>query len=153
MAQRINGNMLQLYSGTDATRAVTTTGAAGERIPFAHANSVSIDVSNSVIDVTTKDSNSWRNIISGQKSWTASADGLLDNFASTEVTVRNTDDINMYALAGTTIYLEFGVGNARFVGSGVISSLSQTGGTDDAASYSISIEGNGPLTWDADVTS
>ena len=153
MATRINGNSLQLFAGIGATRAATTTGADGERIPFAHANSVSLDFSNSIIDVTTKSSNSWREIISGQKSYTVSADGLLDNFADSSTTTRNTDDINMYAVAGTTIYFEFGVGNARFQGSGVISSLSQSGGTDDSASYSITIEGNGTLVWDADVTS
>ena len=153
MATRINGNDLQLYSGTDATRAATTTGAAGERIPFANASTVSLDFSNSIIDTTTKDSNSWREIISGQKSFTVSADGLLDNFASTSTTSRNSDDINMYMLAGTTIYFEFGVGNARFVGSGIISSSSQSGGTDDTATWSVTIDGNGPLTWDADVTS
>ena len=153
MAQRINGNDLKLYIATSDTRASTTTGAQGERIPFAHAQTVSLDFSNSVIDITTKDSNSWREIISGQKSFTLSTDGLLDMFTGTSTTVRNTDDINMYAINGTTLYFDFGVGNARFSGQGVISSLSQSGGTDDAATYSVTIDGSGELTWDDDITS
>lgn len=153
MAQRINGNSLALYIGTDATRASTTTGAAGERIPIGNATSATLDVSNSVIDVTTKDSNSWREVISGRRSWTISTDGLLDNFGTTSTTHRDSDEINMYALAGTTIYLEFGVGDARFVGQGVISSLSQSGPSDAEATWSVTIEGSGELTWDMDVTS
>ena len=150
---RINGNDLKLYIATDETRVTSTSGAAGERIPFAHAQTVTLDFSNSVIDVTTKDSNSWRQIISGQKSFTLSTDGLLDNFLQTATDVRNTDDINMYAINGTTLYFDFGVGNARFSGQGVISSLSQSGGTDDAATYSVTIDGSGELTWDSDITS
>ena len=152
----INGNQLKLYVGSDATRASTTTGAAGERIPFAHSQSVSLDISNSLIDVTTKDSNSWAEKISGQRSFTLSADGLVDDY-TTATTERDLPKIGSYVIGdgsgSTQIYFEFGVGDARYVGKGFISSFSQSGGTDDAPTYSISVDGNGALTYDTDVTS
>ena len=162
MANRINGNDLQLYYGTAETRATTTTGAAGERLPLAHAQTVSLEVSNSLIDVTTKASNSWKEMISGQKSFTLSADGLVDDYtASSPITAReigdavtaNGSNISSVAINGTRLYFEFGVGNSRFTGSGFISSFSQTGGTDDAPTYSVSIESTGALAYDDDVTS
>ena len=61
--------------------------------------------------------------------------------------------ISAFALAGSEIFFQFGIGDSRYEGSGFISSFEQSGGTDDAPTYSISIEGNGTLTYNADITS
>ncbi len=161
MAITVQGNDLQVYLGSNATRAVTTSGADGERNPIAHAQTVTLDFSNSLIDVTTKSSNSWMEKISGQRSFTVSVDGLIDDYATTSTSDRTPLVVAGYAGIGASgatasqIYFEFSVGSsgeARYVGSGYISSFSQTGGTDDAPTYSISIEGTGELTYSADVT-
>ena len=90
--------------------------------------------------------------ISGQRSFTLSADGLVDDLITASTTTRAPQAIGAYAIAGTQIYFEFGVNNARYVGSGFISSLSQSGGVDDAPTYSISIDGTSALTFNSDVT-
>lgn len=117
---------------------------SGTKIPIAHSQSASLSISNSLIDVTTKSSNSWTEKISGQKSFSLSTDGLVD-FGTT------TGDSNSIAVAGWTIagqeiYFDFGIGNVGYEGSGFISSYDQSGGTDDAPTFSISIESNGALT-------
>ena len=153
MAITVQGNDLQLYLGSDATRASTTSGAAGERIPLAHAQTVTLDFSNALIDVTTKSSNSWMEKLSGQRSFTVSADGLVDDYATAQTNSRDITALGGYALAGTQLYFEFGIDNARYVGSGFVSSFNQSGGTDDAPTFSITMDGTGELSYDADVTS
>ena len=141
----LNANTLQLYALNAET---------GTKLRFAHAQTVSIDITNSLIDVTTKDSNSWTERLSGQKSFSLSADGLKDD--GTTTTRHNLPTLSGYAISGDEIFFDFGIdtdgdgafetGDVVYSGSGFITSLSQSGGTDDAPTYSISIDGNGALT-------
>lgn len=134
--------------------ALTDTSTVGE--PLAHAQSGSLSFSNSLIDTTTKSSNSWMEKISGQKSFSLSADGLLD-YATTAnstdvVGTGGAGSISALALAGTKFFIRFYIGTQGYKGEGFVSSFDQSGGTDDAPTYSISIEGTGTLQFDADLT-
>lgn len=141
----VNANNLQLYTSA-------TSGGTHEAV--GHAQTASLSYSNSLIDVTTKTSNAWMEKISGQRSFTISADGLLDYATVTgQDIIGATGSLSAFALAGSEIFFQFGIGNSRYLGSGFISSFEQSGGTDDAPTYSITIEGNGTLSYDADVTS
>lgn len=141
----VNANDLKLY--TSAT-------GSGTFEELGHAQTASLSYSNSLIDVTTKVSNSWMQKISGQRSFSLSADGLLDFATVTgQDIVGAAGSISAFALAGSEIFFQFGIGDSRYEGSGFISSFEQSGGTDDAPTYSISIEGNGTLTYNADITS
>ena len=139
---RVNANNLRLYAiDGDGT---------GTRIQLAHAQTVTLDISNALIDITTKDSNSWTERLSGQRTFTLSSDGVLDyDTTGTHDTVALAD----FAIAGTELHFSFGVtadgtlstGDVVYTGSGFVSSFGQTGGTDDAPTYSISLDGNGAL--------
>ena len=124
--------------------------------PLAHAQSASLSFSNSLIDVTTKSSNSWMQKISGQKSFSLSSDGLLDYATVTSefdvVGDGGAGTASALALAGTEVFLQFRIGNQGYKGQGFIASFEQSGGTDDAPTYSVSIEGNGELLFDTNVT-
>ena len=147
----LNANDLRLFAiDGDGT---------GTRIQMAHSQTVSLDISNSLIDITTKDSNSWMDKISGQRSFSVSADGLLDY--GTTSGQNNTITIADYAVAGTELFFSFGIdsntgtpgtpdrqpetGDILYRGSGFLSSFGQSGGTDDAPTYSISLDGDGAL--------
>ena len=133
------------------------TAASDTQYPFlAHAQDASLSFSNSLIDVTTKSSNSWMQKISGQKSFSLSSSGLLDYAdvadAANVVGTGGAGSLSTLALAGTQIYFQFTIGTQGYKGSGFVSSLDQSGGTDDAPTYSISIEGTGVLEFDSNVT-
>ena len=139
----VNGNNLRLYAiDGDGT---------GTRIQLAHSQTVNLDISNSLIDITTKDSNSWMEKLSGQRSFSVSTDGLLDYDTT------GTHDgpaLADFAIAGTELHFSFGItvggtlstGDVVYTGSGFVSSFNQSGGTDDSPTYSISIDSNGALT-------
>ncbi len=152
----VNSNQVTLLIASTepaANAANATLRAIGE------ATSVSLDLSRENITITSKASNSYVERIPGVRDWTASGDGYL-NYAQeieggADGTVAGTDNANeLFALmeAGTQVYIRFGVGDSRYLGGGYITSVSQSGGTDEAPTYSFSLEGNGQITFDADVT-
>lgn len=127
--------------------------STGTKVDIAHSQSASLSFSNSLIDTTTKSSDAWSSKMSGQRSFTLSSDGLSDY----ETTASATNVITLASWAGVAgemamaqqVYFEIGIGSKTYDGSGWISSLEQSGGTDDAPTYSISIESNGSLTYTA----
>ena len=86
-------------------------------------------------------------LIGGQKSFSLSADGLMD-FA-TGGTDTELDELFTQMLARTPVTFIFGRDDASLYnmsGSGIITSIEVSGGTEDAPTYSVSIEGTGTLT-------
>ena len=148
---RINANTFKVYYGTDATRATTTAGAAGERLPFANSTTATLSITTDMIDVTNKETDRWKEIIPGLRSWSVSSEAQLDNLATTSTTSRTAITTGELATEGMRVYLEIGVGDARWVGSGYITSFDTSGGTNEVGSVSIAIDGDGPLTFDGDV--
>ncbi len=148
-------NVTLLIATTDpaANSANTTLRAIGE------ATSVTLDISRENIVITSKSSNSYVERIPGVRDWTASGEGFLNYAQETEggadgavVGTDNANELFAYQDGGTQIFIRFGVGDSRYIGSGYLTSVSQSGGTDDAPTYSFSLEGNGEITFDSDVT-
>lgn len=139
------------FNGNDLVLAVHAT--SGSEVKFAHAQNASISFANSLIDTTSKDSNSWEEMISGRKSFTISADGLadFDDVAS----ANSTEQFSDYAIAGTQVFFKFerdgtpasvSVGDQLgWTGSAFIESFDVSAPTDDVATYSISLKGTGAL--------
>ncbi len=127
-----------------------------------HCTSLSLDISRENIVITSKASRSYVERIPGQRDWTASGDGFSDYAQATQpiagtstdaADTANVSELFGFQDAGTEIFIRFGVGSTRFIGSGFFTSVSQSGGTDEAPTYSFSLEGNGPITFDEDTTS
>ena len=115
-----------------------------------HSQNVSISISADTIDITDKDSAGFRTLIGGTKSFSLSADGLMD-FNPTDATVTEVDELTTQMLARTAVTFDFTLattasGDYFYTGSGFITSVEISGGTEDAPSYSVSIEGSGALT-------
>ena len=138
------------FNGNDLVLAIHNT--SGSEVKFAHSQSASISFSNSLVDVTTKDSNSWEEMISGRKSFSISTDGLadFDDVASATATEQFSD----YALAGTQVFFTFerpatglSTGDLEgWSGSAFIESFEISAASDEAVTYSVSLKGTGQLT-------
>ena len=138
---KFNGNDLVLAIGSSDSN----------ETKFAHAQTASISFSNSLIDVTTKDSNSWDEMISGRKSFTISTDGLADfDDVASATSAEGFSDV---ALAGTIVFFEFQRPSASlttgdmtgWTGTALIESFDISGASDDAVTYSVSLKGTGQL--------
>ena len=139
---------MAVINGNDFVLTAASTSNGSKQV-FAHAQTASISFSNSLIETTTKSSNSWMENISGRKSFTISTDGLIDYL--TVATADNVVSLTDLAIAGTEIFFAItgdetvGTGKITYEGSAFIDSLEQSGGSDDVATWSLSATGNGAL--------
>ena len=135
-----------LVNGTDLLLRV---GASGNEEIIASSTSCSLEVSMDEIDQTNKDSQGWKSIIGGTRSWSVSADALYQNEDPANAGFK---DLWSYMNGRTKIYIELtvagassGDSNVYYEGSGYITSLSVNGGTEDQSAFSVTITGSGEL--------
>jgi hypothetical protein len=138
----LNASNFVLYTGTSVASSTV----------MGFATDVSIDISESPRDITTKFSQAWRSLASGLRQFTISGTHLFAENAingeaqlwsylqsrteiSFKLTVQN-GDINSTAEVN---------GNTRYTGRGRITSITRSGGVEDNVTFSFTIEGSGAL--------
>ena len=137
---------MAIFNGTDLVLKVQAVNGAADEFKLMHSTSCSLSVNADTIDVSTKDSQGFRDLIGGQKSFSLSADGLMD-FVSTG-TSTDTDELFTNMMNRTSVTFTFALdvqAGYKYTGSGFITSLEISGGMEDAPTYSVSIEGTGQI--------
>ena len=137
---------MAIFNGTDLVLKVQAVNGAADEFKLMHSTSCSLSVNADTIDVSTKDSQGFRDLIGGQKSFSLSADGLMD-FAST-LSTTDTDELFTNMMNRTSVTFTFALdvqSGYKYTGSGFITSLEISGGMEDAPTYSVSIEGTGEI--------
>lgn len=120
----------------------TTSGGTDTLIT--HTDSCEITFSTETIDITTKDSNGWKEILPGLKSGTGSITGKVDYEGTNQVKALTTAHN-----AGTLITWKFKtatVGDSTYAWSGYVTSIPLTFGNNEAATFSCDIEFTGAPT-------
>tara|TARA_R110002074_G_scaffold110524_1_gene237696 strand:- start:5 stop:424 length:420 start_codon:yes stop_codon:yes gene_type:complete len=136
---------MAIFNGTDLILKCSPS-SGGAATKLMHSQNVSLSANVDTIDITNKDSLGNRTLLGGTKSFSLSADGLMDF----EAVAGDTDVEELFTqmLDRTAVTFVFGLtGAAGYTvsGSGFITSLEISGGTEDAPTYSVSIEGSGAL--------
>ena len=144
---------MAIFNGTDLILKVSPS-SGGTAVKLMHSQNVSLSMNVDTIDISTKDSSGYRDLLAGQMSYSLSADGLMD-FAGVAGDTEVDELFNqMFQPVGgsgrTAVTFAFGftspaTGEYSYSGSGFITSLEISGGTEDAPTYSVSIEGTGAL--------
>lgn len=141
---KINGNDFVITAATSD---------GGMQEMFLHSNTASLEYTKTVIETTTKDSNSIATYIPGRNSYTMSVDGLLDYAGGDTANTRDTaevfdliqqvDTILFWAMTGDSTS---GTGKITYSGQAILTSHSQSGGSDETAAWSASLQGSGAIT-------
>ena len=139
---------MAIFNGTDLVLKVSPSDGVAD-VKLMHSQTVSLSINDDTIDISTKDSSGFRDLIGGQKSFSLSADGLMD-FAGVAGDTEP-DELFTQAMNRTAVTFIFGLasptsGMYTYSGSGFITSMEYSAGTEDAPTYSVSIEGSGTLT-------
>ena len=115
---------------------------------IAAATDCSLSLNMETIDITTKDSAGYRELLGGLKSGSISCSGLIDYLDAS-----NKDITDLWTAWENrdTLVLKFAkanetAGELSFSASGFITSLEQSGGTEDTATYSATFELTGAIT-------
>jgi TP901-1 family phage major tail protein len=112
----------------------------------AAATDCSLSLNMETIDITTKDSAGYRELLGGLRSGSISCSGLIDYQDAS-----NKDVTDLYdAWEGRTeLTLKFSSeisGDESYTANGFLTSLEQSGGTEDTATYSATFELTGEVT-------
>ena len=135
----LNGTEIKVYSS-----------ATNNLVAF--AQNCTLNVNHSPREITNKESGGWKEILEGLRDYSIDIDGAYawTNAAGTALT-DGVDDVLKTNLLTTRQAVDFIFGDTSaddvsYAGSGFITSVSITGGTEDTATYSLSIDGSGELT-------
>ena len=121
----------------------------------AYAQNCTLNVNHSPREITNKESNGYKEILEGLRDFSIDIDGAYawTDAQSTPAALTNgADDLLQTNLLANRLKVDFIFGDTAatsdvsYAGSGYITSMSFTGGTEDTASYSLTIEGSGALT-------
>lgn len=137
---------MAIFNGTDLILKVSPS-SGGTEAKLMHSQNVSLSMNVDTIDISTKDSSGFRDLLGGQKSFSLSADGLMD-FAGVAGDTEP-DELFEQMDGRTPVTFTFALATPAgytLTGSGFITSLEISAGTEDAPTYSCSIEGTGALT-------
>jgi TP901-1 family phage major tail protein len=141
---------MAIFNGTDLILKVQAAAGAADEFKLMHSQNVSLTYNVDTIDITNKDSSGNRTLLGGTKSFSLSADGLMD-FVSTASTT-DVDELFTSSRNRTAVTFTFALSTPAgftYTGSGFITSLEISGGTEDAPTYSVSIEGSGDIVQNA----
>lgn len=136
----LNGTEIKVYS-TGTTNLV------------AFAQNCTLNVNHSPREITNKESGGYKEILEGLRDFSIDIDGAYawTNAGGSALTDGVDDVLETNVLnARQAVTFIFGdtasTSDISYSGSGFITSVSLTGGTEDTATYSLSIEGTGALT-------
>lgn len=136
----LNGTELKVYS-------------SGTTNLVAFAQNCTLTVNQSIREITNKESAGFKESLEGLRDFTIDVDGAYAwTDASGTALTNGADDILQTNVLGTRQAVSFIFGDTAsthdisYAGSGFITSVSLTGGTEDTATYSLTIEGTGALT-------
>ena len=112
---------------------------------IAAATDCSLSLNMETIDITTKDSAGYRELLAGMRSGSISVSGLIDYQSADK------DTVDLYTAweNRTSLTLKFSSeisSDTSFTASGFLTSLEQSGGTEDTATYSATFEITGQVT-------
>ena len=136
----LNGTEIKVYS-------------SGTTNLVAFAQNCTLNVNHSPREITNKESGGYKEILEGLRDFSIDIDGAYawTNAAGAALTDGVDDVLETNVLnARQAVTFIFGdtasTSDISYSGSGFITSVSLTGGTEDTATYSMSIEGTGVLT-------
>lgn len=119
----------------------------------AYAQNCTLNVNHSPREITNKESAGYKEILEGLRDFSIDIDGAYawTNAAGAALTNGIDDVLETNVLnARQAVTFIFGdtttTSDVSYSGSGFITSVSMTGGTEDSATFSLSIEGTGVLT-------
>jgi predicted secreted protein len=113
-------------------------------IAITHSDSCSLSLNLGTLNVTTKDSSNWDDIMPGSRNWTVDCSGMVALDAT-----YGPDELTTLILNSTSVSLKFSTntsGDKYWTGSAYLTSLKFDAPLNSPATYSATFNGDGALT-------
>lgn len=118
----------------------------------AFAQNCTLTITHNAREITNKGSAGFKELADGMREFTIEVDGLYAFTSGSSALTNGADDLIQTNIIANRIKVDFIFGatattsDVSYSGSGFITSVSLTAGTEDNATYSITIDGTGSLT-------
>ena len=112
-------------------------------VAVAHATDATLSLEHDLVDGSSKSSSGWKDVISGQRSWSLSCSALQD-YASTYGAETAFDAINGRTSATVTFTTNVS-GDIEYSGTAYVASLTQNAPLEDVATWEVEFTGSGAL--------
>jgi TP901-1 family phage major tail protein len=126
---------------------------SGTGLLVAFAQNGSLNINHSLREITSKESGGFKESLEGLRDWSVDLDGAYawTDAAGAALTNGADDLLNSYMITRQALTIKFGnvaaaTGDTVYSGSVWLTSFSVSAGTEDTATYSISLEGTGAIT-------
>ena len=134
----LNGTELKIYS-------------SGTTNLVAFAQNCTLTVNNTTREITNKESAGYKEVLESLRDWSIDVDGAYAwTDASGTALTNGADDLIQTNILANRFDVIFGdtasTSDVSYAGKVYITSASMTGGTEDTATYSLTLEGTGALT-------
>jgi|TARA_R110000823_G_scaffold242437_2_gene366888 TP901-1 family phage major tail protein len=136
----LNGTELKVYS-TGTTNLV------------AYAQNCTLNINNTTRDITNKESAGWKESLESLRDWSIDVDGAYAwTSAAGDALTDGVDDLIQDDIIAGRLQVDVIFGDSAsqhdvsYSGKAYITSVSLTGGTEDTATYSLTLEGTAALT-------
>ena len=140
----LNGTELKIYSGT-----------SGQTNLVAFAQNCTVTINNTTREITNKESAGYKEVLESLRDWSIDVDGAYawTDAASPNAPLTNgADDLIQTNILANRLQFDVIFGDNQttadisYKGKVYITSATMTGGTEDTATYSLTLEGTGALT-------
>ena len=115
------------------------------------AQSMKLDEKTDTSSAVCRANGAWKRSVAGAKSWSATVDGLVRVTTGTDIPLNVTyKELIDLKDAGTPVDIAYGVstvGGYKRTGKAIITSVSTDAKESGFATFSVALEGTGPLTW------
>lgn len=130
------------FNGTEFK--VSITGSPNKSI--GDTRDLTITIAVNPIDVSTRDSLGWRELIGGQKSWTFQITGVVDYVEGTnEAGIATLAEMELTRAPIALLFGNTATGSQTYAGSAIITSCETSAPYENAVEYTISGEGTGAI--------
>ena len=126
---------------------------SGTGLLVAFAQNGSLNINHSLREITSKESGGFKESLEGLRDWSVDLDGAYawTDAAGAALTNGADDLLNSYMITRQALTIKFGnvaaaTGDTVYSGSVWLTSFSVSAGTEDTATYSLSLEGTGEIT-------
>jgi predicted secreted protein len=113
------------------------------------ASDINVSLTTAMSSAACRQSGGWASNVPGQHSWTADTSGIIRlATGGDKATNRTFTDLVGLQIARTPVAVEFGSaisGDTKYTGTAYISDTKPTSPLDGAATFSVSLVGDGPL--------
>jgi TP901-1 family phage major tail protein len=133
----INGTLVALYKDTGTPPLVKV----------ANLTSTDFELSKDTIDATNKDGGDYKEFLVGLSGWTMNAEGIFEEDGGvTGISAKELLDDIIAGAPITVVMTSNANGDLKLSGSAVITSFSWSAPVNDISTFSVSLQGSGPLT-------